>query len=79
MNNESKPGILFFNKNLQIIFYVSLVYVLGVASITPAFPQIARYFQIETQEIGLLIVIFTLPGIFLTPLLGIIADRIGMS
>jgi len=60
-----------------MIFCVSLVYVLGVTSITPAFPQIARYFEIETQEIGLLIVIFTLPGIFLTPILGIIADRIG--
>jgi MFS family permease len=77
MNNESQTGNIFFNKNLQMIFCVSLVYVLGVTSITPAFPQIARYFEIETQEIGLLIVIFTLPGIFLTPILGIIADRIG--
>lgn len=51
--------------------------VLGVASITPAFPQIAAYFAIPKQSIGLLIITFTLPGVFLTPVLGVLADRLG--
>lgn len=51
--------------------------VLGVSSITPAFPGIQKEFGISTQKVGLLITIFTLPGIILTPILGVLADRIG--
>ena len=51
--------------------------VLGVASITPAFPQIIKHFDLTVQQIGYLITVFTLPGIFLTPLMGIFADRFG--
>jgi len=50
---------------------------MGVASITPAFPDIIRYFNISPQQVGGLIVAFTLPGIFLTPFTGILADRYG--
>lgn len=51
--------------------------VLGVASITPAFPKIERELNITEQDAGLLITIFTLPGVFLTPVLGVLADRFG--
>lgn len=51
--------------------------VLGVASITPAFPSIMKYFKITPTQVALLITIFTLPGIFLTPVMGILADRLG--
>ncbi|MFY9150568.1 MAG: MFS transporter [Prolixibacteraceae bacterium] len=64
-------------KNVIIIFGVTLIVVMGIASITPAFPGIIRYFGISTQQVGWLIAAFTLPGIFLTPLTGILADRIG--
>lgn len=65
------------NKNIYIIFGITLLAVMGVASITPAFPSIAEHFQINYKKIGLLITAFTLPGIFLTPVLGILADRFG--
>lgn len=65
------------NKNIYIIFGVTLLAVMGVASITPAFPSIADHFQINYKKIGLLITVFTLPGIFLTPVLGVLADRFG--
>jgi len=51
--------------------------VLGVASITPAFPQVIKQFGITGGEVGLLITVFTLPGVFLAPVTGIIADRFG--
>jgi MFS family permease len=51
--------------------------VLGVASITPAFPKIEKELGISAQQAGYLITVFTLPGVFLTPILGILADRIG--
>ena len=68
---------VFKNKNLYIIFGVTLIAMMGVASITPAFPDIIRYFDISPQQVGGLIVAFTLPGIFLTPFTGILADRYG--
>lgn len=50
---------------------------MGVASIAPALPKMARELDVSTEQIGLLITAFTLPGIILTPILGILADRIG--
>jgi MFS family permease len=72
-----KNSGLLFNKNLLIIFSVTLMAVLGVSSITPAFPKIARQFGLSSQQVGLLITVFTLPGVLLTPVLGVLADRLG--
>ena len=65
------------NYNILIIFGVTLMAVLGVASITPVFPQMMRELGIDTRQIGLLITYFTLPGAILAPFLGIMADRFG--
>lgn len=65
------------NKNLTVIFLTTLMAVLGVASITPAFPSIIKHFNISPTQVTLLITVFTLPGIFLAPVVGILADRIG--
>ncbi len=48
---------------------------MGVSSIAPAFPSIARSLDVSTNQIGLLITFFTLPGIIFTPIFGILADR----
>ncbi len=74
MTKESSFAI---DKNRIIIFGVTLVAVMGISSITPAFPGIIKYFGISTQQVGWLIAAFTLPGIFLTPVTGILADRFG--
>lgn len=50
---------------------------MGVSSITPAFPLIIKHFNLTVEQIGYLITSFTLPGILLTPLMGILADRYG--
>lgn len=71
-----KPN-LFRDKNVYIIFSITLLAIMGVASLTPAFPEIIRQFDITVKEIGLLITIFTLPGILLAPIMGILADRLG--
>ncbi|MBS3771883.1 MAG: MFS transporter [Bacteroidales bacterium] len=65
------------DSNLHIIFMVTLLAVMGVSSITPAFPKIIQYFQITSKQVGWLIVMFTLPGIVLTPVMGVLADRFG--
>lgn len=68
---------LYRQTNLKVIFGITLMAVMGVASITPAFPKIVVALGISKQQTGLLITVFTLPGIFLTPVLGILADRFG--
>lgn len=68
---------LYLESNLLIVFGVTLMAVLGVASITPAFPTMSSALGIPMEAIGLLITIFTIPGVLFTPFLGILADRFG--
>jgi ACDE family multidrug resistance protein len=68
---------LWRDRNLLIIFGVTLMAVMGVSSITPAFPQMMKHFNVSEGQIGLLITFFTLPGVFLSPVLGVLADRLG--
>jgi len=68
---------IYLDTNLQIIFGITLTYIMGVASITPAFPRIVKELNISAKDVGLLISVFSFPGILLTPFLGIVADRWG--
>lgn len=77
MTNVEQKEILIRNRNLRIVFLITLMAVLGVASITPALPKISNQFDLTGQDIGLLIIMFTLPGVFLTPVFGVLADRAG--
>lgn len=72
-----KNGSLLKDRNLYIIFSVTLLAIMGVSSLTPAFPKIIRHFNISPRQIGYLITVFTLPGIFLAPVMGVLADRFG--
>ncbi|MCL2154815.1 MAG: MFS transporter [Leptospirales bacterium] len=72
-----KTDRLFFNKNLQIVFSVTLIAVMEVSIITPVLPKITEALSITAGKANLLIVVFTMPGIILSPLLGIAADRFG--
>ncbi len=75
--DRSESKNLFKDRNIYIIFSVTLLAIMGVASLTPAFPEIIRQFDISAEEIGLLITVFTLPGVILSPLMGALADRLG--
>lgn len=72
MNNKTNHFI-----NLQIIFSISVMAVMGLTTITPAFPKISELLNIPKEKIGLLMAVFTMPGIILTPIMGILADRFG--
>lgn len=74
-----KTEKLYLDKNLQIIFAVTLMAVLGVASISPAFPVIGPNLGLTYPytELGLLITIFTLPAIVLSPVFGMTSDKYG--
>ncbi len=62
---------------LRVVFAVTLMAVLGVASIGPALPTLREALGVPVARVGLVITAFTLPGVVLTPFLGVLADRIG--
>lgn len=68
---------LFLQRNLLIIFSITLISVMGVSSITPILPEVGRVFGVSPQEAGWLVAAFTLPGIVLTPCFGLMSDRYG--
>ena len=73
----ARPKPLLSDTNLYVVFSVTLMAILGVSSVTPAFPEIARALHTSPQSVALLIAAFTIPGIVLTPIYGVLADRVG--
>lgn len=65
------------DQELHAIFGITLIAVMGVASIAPALPSISESLDLTKTQVGLLISVFTFPGIFLTPFAGIVSDRLG--
>jgi ACDE family multidrug resistance protein len=65
------------DRRLYAIFSITLIAVMGVASLTPALPKISLALDLNKSQVALLISAFTFPGIFLSPIAGVIADRIG--
>lgn len=65
------------DRRLYVIFSITLIGVMGVASLTPALPKISHALDLTKSEIAFLISAFTFPGIFLTPVAGVFADRVG--
>ena len=74
---QNNPKNLLQDKNLLIIFAVCLIAVLGVSSVTPAFPSLAKALNVDPKNIGLLVTAFTLPTLLLGPIIGVLADRVG--
>ncbi len=58
-------------------YAITLVGVMGVSAIAPALPTIAKAIGISRAQAGLLITAFTLPGIFFSPVTGVMADKFG--
>lgn len=75
--SRNSEQFLLRDPNLLIIFGVTLMAVLGVSSVTPAFPRIGRGLALPSQAVGNLITVFTLPGVVLAPVMGVLADRWG--
>jgi MFS transporter, ACDE family, multidrug resistance protein len=68
---------LFLQRELMIIFSITLISVMGVSSITPILPEVGRVFGVSPQGAGWLVAAFTLPGVILTPCFGLLSDRYG--
>jgi len=64
-----------YNFQFIVITLITLTSVIGITSVPPSFPAIAEYFNVPLDKIGILMGIFTMPGILLTPLFGYLADK----
>ncbi|NLO56224.1 MAG: MFS transporter [Thermovirga sp.] len=56
---------------------MTLISVLGVASVTPAFPTMIRALGVNQEDAAWLISAFTIPGLIFTPVVGLLSDRYG--
>lgn len=65
------------SSTLYVIIASSLIGVMGVSLISPVLPDLRAAFDVSDAQVGLVITAYTLPGIFLTPFVGLAADRIG--
>lgn len=62
---------------IATIFALTLMVGVGTSTMPPALAAVQRHFGIAPDAAGILLAVFTLPGLILTPLLGYLADRIG--
>lgn len=60
-----------------LFFSITLLAVMGVAIPLPILPDIAYTFSLSTETVGWVIIAYTLPGVFIALLAGILADRFG--
>ncbi|THE63687.1 MFS transporter [Salinadaptatus halalkaliphilus] len=62
---------------LYIILSSSLIGVMGVSLISPLLPELRPVFDVSDAQVGLLITVYSAPGIIITPFIGYAADRLG--
>jgi MFS transporter, ACDE family, multidrug resistance protein len=68
---------LYRDPRLLVALSISAVAVMGTSSVTPALPEIARVYQISSDQVGFMVAALMLPGVILTPILGLLGDRHG--
>jgi MFS family permease len=76
LSPSSSPQLV-RDPRLHAIFGVTLMAVLGASSVTPAFPVMIRELDVGAERVGLVLTVFTLPGVVFSPFLGFLADRVG--
>jgi MFS family permease len=78
MNSNSKTANnLFQDKNFYVINGVTLIAIMGGLTIAPVLPALAKTFNVSPHSIELVLSIFLFPIAIATPILGVLADRIG--
>lgn len=65
------------DRAIYVLFSVTLMGVIGVSILAPAFPRISEELGITKGQVAMLVTVFALPGIFLAPIMGMLADRLG--
>ncbi len=67
------------DRNFYIIISLTLIEIMGGPTIGPILPELSKIFDVSPSEIQLVMAAYFLPIGLATPILGIIADRIGIK
>ena len=62
---------------LCLVFGITLLVTMGISSLIPALPLLARTFNVSLESSWRIIAAFALPGLICIPLAGVWADRFG--
>jgi len=62
---------------IATIFSLTVMVGVGTSTMPPALAAVQRTFGVSPDVAGILLAVFTLPGLVLTPLGGYVADRVG--
>lgn len=62
---------------LYVVLGTSLTASMGVGLVSPALPAIRSALAVTDAQVGLVLTVFSLPGIVLAPVMGLLADRFG--
>jgi len=77
MSAEQRVEIPWSSAAFRTILACSLIGVMGVPLISPILPELRVVFGISDTQAGLIITAYTLPGVFLTPFIGLLSDHFG--
>ncbi len=76
-SSRTRVDIPWTSATFQSVLACSLIGVMGVPLISPLLPDLRAVFGISDAQAGLVITAYTLPGVFLTPFIGLLSDRLG--
>lgn len=62
---------------IALIYLLSFVSAIGNPVVLPSLPFIMQDFQLSPLEMGMIISIYAMPGVFIIPLYGMLSDRLG--
>lgn len=74
---EREAGVPWESPKLRAILACTLVLPLGVAMVSPILPVVRDAFVVTDARASLLITLYFLPGVVLSPVIGLLADRYG--
>ena len=77
VEGSARSGVLPWSANFRVVLASSMIGIMGVSLLTPVLPRLKTVFGVGDPAVGLLVPAFTLPGVVLTPLAGVAADRFG--
>lgn len=75
--SADETGVPWRSPLLHVVLASSLMGVMGVSLISPALPAVKQALGLTDAQTSLLLTAYALPGIFLAPAMGILADRYG--
>lgn len=77
METTTKPGPNHGPRILLLAFCATMSMVMGVTSVMPMIPMLAREFAVSHTHASLVLTVFTFPGILFALPAGILADKFG--